>query len=74
MYEQGFNQGYMVQELPGVSGLGWNVWRPVNLGPAYLESESLVPEYPNPVCLGTARVCVTALEHLLSLGDKTFSN
>jgi len=46
----------MVQEIPGASGLGWNIWRPVNLGPAYLEVENLVLGYPYSVCLETARV------------------
>jgi len=46
----------MAQELPGVSGLGWNAWRPVNLDPACLEVENLVPEYPDLVCLETVRV------------------
>ena len=54
--EQGFNQGCMVQEMSEVSGLVWNVWRPANLGPAYLELEKLVLGYPDSVCLETARV------------------
>jgi len=46
----------MVQEMPGASGLGWNVWRLVNLGPACRKLENLVLGYPDSVCLETARV------------------
>jgi len=54
--EQSFNQVYMVPKMSVVSGFVLNVWRPVNLGPAYLELEKLVPGYPDSVCLETARV------------------
>jgi len=39
-----------------VSRLVWNVWRLVNLGPAYLELEKLVFGYPYSAFLETARV------------------
>jgi len=42
--------------MSGVSGLVWNIWRPANLGPAYVKLEKLVLGYPYFVCLETARV------------------
>ena len=47
----------MAREMLEVFGLVWNVWKPVNPGPEYLEPEKLAPAYPQSECLVTERVC-----------------